>query len=75
LQKPNGENHPLGFLMSRNDFIKMISGFSINRMGRIRIHEKDLSLKNKFDNWKSFFRLLNLSHFKGDSKISNYLHV
>ncbi len=60
LQKPSGENHPLGFLMSSHDFIKMKSGFGINRMGRIRIHEKDLSAKNKFNNWKSFFRLLNL---------------
>ena len=60
LQKPNGENHPLGFLMSGNDFTKMISGFGITRLGRIRVHEKDLSLRNKFNNWKSFFRLLNL---------------
>ena len=60
LQKPSGENHPLGFLMSSNDFIEMKSGFGMNRMGRIRIHEKDLSSKNKFNNWKSFFRLLNL---------------
>ena len=61
LQKPSGENHPLGFLMPSNDFIKMKSGFGINRMGRIRIHEKDLSSKNRFDNWKRFFRLLNLA--------------
>ena len=60
LQKPCGENHPLGFLMSGNDFMKMISGFGINRMGRIRIHEKDLSSRNKFNNWKGFFRLLKL---------------
>jgi hypothetical protein len=60
LQKPSRESLPLGFLMSSNDFIKMKSGFGINRMGRIRIHEKDLSSKNKFDNWKSFFRLRNL---------------
>jgi len=60
LQKPSGDNRPLGFLMSNHDFIKMKSGFGMNRMGRIRIHEKDLSSKNKFNNWKSFFRLLNL---------------
>ena len=60
LQKPSGENHPLGFLMSSHDFIKMKSGFGINRMGRIRIQEKDLSSKNKFNNWESFFQLLNL---------------
>ena len=60
LQKPNGENYPLGFLMTSNDFMKMISGFSINRMGRIRIHERDLPSKDKFNDWKSFFRLLNI---------------
>ena len=60
LQKPSGENHPLGFLMPSNDFMKMKSGFGINRLGRIRIHEKDLSSKNKFNNWRRFFRLLDL---------------
>lgn len=59
LQKPSSENNPLGFLMSSHDFIKMKSGFGINRLGRIRIHEKDLSSKNKFNNWERFFRLLN----------------
>jgi len=60
LQKPAGENHPLGFLMSSDDFMKMKSSFGINRMGRIRIHEKDLSSKKRFNNWERFFRLLNL---------------
>ena len=60
LQKASGEDHPLGFLMSSDDFIKMKSGFGINRMGRIRIQEKDLSSKNRFNNWGSFFQLLNL---------------
>ena len=60
LQKPSRESLPSGFLMSSNDFIKMKSGFGINRLGRIRIHEKDLSSKNKFNNWESFFRLRNL---------------
>jgi hypothetical protein len=58
LQKPSGENSPLGFLISDNDFIMMMSGFSINRMGRIKIHKKDLSLKHQFDNWDGFFQLL-----------------
>ena len=62
LQNSNGEDHPFGFLMTSNDFMKMISGFSINRMGRIRIHEKDLSSRDKFNNWKSFFRLFNRIH-------------
>jgi len=61
LQKPSGENDPLGFLISGNDFIKMKSGFCINRMGQIKIHKKDLSPQNEFNNWDSFFRLLNLS--------------
>jgi len=60
LQKPSGENRPLGFLMSSNDFVEMVSRFGINRMGRIRIHEKDLASRNKFKSWESFFRLLNL---------------
>jgi hypothetical protein len=60
LQKPSGENHPLGFLMPSSDFVKMTSGFRINRMGRIKIHQKDLSSKNRFNNWESFFRLLSL---------------
>jgi len=59
LQKPSGENSPLGFLISSNDFIKMKSGFCLNRMGRIKIHKKDLSLKHQFSNWDSFFQLLN----------------
>jgi len=59
LQKPSGENHPLGFLISSSDFIKMKSGFSINRMGRIKIHKKDLPSKHQFSNWDSFFELLN----------------
>lgn len=60
LQKPSGENSPLGFLISNNDFIMMTSGSSINRMGRIKIHKKGLSLKHQFDNWDGFFQLLNL---------------
>jgi len=60
LQKPIGENRPSGFLMSSNDFVKMVSRFGMNRMGRIRIHEKDLSSRNKFNGWNNFFRLLNL---------------
>jgi hypothetical protein len=60
LQKPDGENDPMGFLISSNDFVKMKSGFGINRMGRIKIHERDLSLKNRFNNWDGFFQLLNL---------------
>ncbi len=60
LQKPSGENSPLGFLISNNDFMMMTSDSGINRMGRIKIHKRDLSLKHQFDNWDGFFQLLNL---------------
>ena len=60
LQKPSGENSPLGFLISNDDFMTMTSGSSVNRMGRIKIHKRDLSLKDQFDNWEGFFQRLNL---------------
>ena len=60
LQKPSAQDNPLGFLISSEDFMKMKSGFGINRMGRIRIHKKDLSLKTRFNSWDRFFQLLNL---------------
>ena len=56
----DGEDQPSGFLISSSDFIKMRSGFSINREGRIKIHKEDLSLRHEFKNWRSFFRLLKL---------------
>lgn len=61
LQKASGENSPLGFLISSDDFLKMKSGLGINRMGRIKIHKKDLAVENQFDSWDSFFQLLNLT--------------
>jgi hypothetical protein len=60
LQKPSGGDHPFGFLLSGNDFLKMKSGLGINRMGLIKIHKKDLPPQNEFNDWKSFFRLLKL---------------
>lgn len=60
LQKPRGEDSPLGFLISNDDFMMMTSGSSVNRMGRIKIHKRDLSLKDQFDNWEGFFQRLNL---------------
>lgn len=59
LKEPEGKNHLLGFLILGDDFIKMKAGFSMNRMGLIKIKEKDLSLKYQFNNWDSFFQLLN----------------
>jgi hypothetical protein len=60
LQKSNAENSPLGFLIPNDDFVMITSGSLMNRMGRIRIHRKELPLKNQFDNWDGFFQLLNL---------------
>jgi len=60
LKEPEGKNHLLGFLILGDDFIKMKAGFSMNRMGLIKIKEKDLSLKYEFNNWDTFFQLLNL---------------
>jgi hypothetical protein len=59
LKEPEGKNHPLGFLIPRDDFIKR-SGFVMNRMGLMRIKKKDLSLKYQFNNWDIFFQLLNV---------------
>lgn len=60
LKEPEAKNHPLGFLILGDDFIKMKAGFSMTRMGLTRIKEKDLSLKYQFNNWDTFFQLLNL---------------
>jgi hypothetical protein len=59
LKEPEGKNHPLGFLIPRDDFIKE-PGFAMNRMGLMRIKKKDLSLKYQFNNWDIFFQLLNV---------------
>jgi hypothetical protein len=59
LKEPEGKNHPLGFLIPRDDFIKK-SGFAMNRMGLMRIKKKDLSLKYRFNSWDIFFQLLNV---------------
>lgn len=60
LKEPRGKDHPLGFLIPRDDFIKMKSGFTMNRMGLIKVKEKDLPLKYQFNNWDTFFQLLSL---------------
>jgi hypothetical protein len=59
LKEPESKNHPLGFLIPRDDFIKE-SGFAMNRMGLMRIKKKDLSSKYQFINWDTFFQLLNV---------------
>jgi len=60
LREPEGKKHPLGFLIPHDDFINMKSGFRMNRIGLMKIREKDLLLKYQFNNWDTFFRLLNL---------------
>jgi hypothetical protein len=60
LKEPGSKNHPLGFLVSRGDFANMKSGFAMNRMGLMKISEKNLSLKHQFISWGTFFQLLNL---------------
>ncbi len=54
------KNQPIGFLIPGNDFTNMKSAFTLNRMGLIRIKEKDLSSKYSFNSWDSFSHLLNL---------------
>ncbi len=60
LKEPEGKNHPLGFLIPHDDFINLKSGFTMNRMGLIKIRGKDLSLKYHFNSWDPLFQLLNL---------------
>jgi hypothetical protein len=60
LKEPDGKNHPLGFLIRRDDFMKMKSDLTMNRMGLIKIKEKNLPLKYQFNNWDNFSQLLNL---------------
>ncbi len=60
LKESESKNRPLGFLVSRDDLKNIKSGFAMNRMGLMKIKEKDLSLKHQFTNWGTFFQLLNL---------------
>ena len=60
LKEPESKNRPLGFLVSRDDLKNIKSGFAMNRMGLMKIREKDLSSKHQFINWRTFFQLLNL---------------
>jgi len=60
LREPKVKDRPLGFLIPHDDFINMKSGFRMNRVGQIKIRERDLLLKYQFNNWDTFFRLLHL---------------
>jgi hypothetical protein len=60
LKECESKNRPIGFLVSRDDLKNIKSGFAINRMGLMKIKQKDLSSKYQFINWGTFFQLLNL---------------
>jgi len=60
LRKPTGKHYPLGFLITRSEFLEMKSHLSIDSKGWVKIHEKDLALSAEFYNWDTFFQLLKL---------------
>jgi len=60
LKECESKNRPSGFLVSRDDLINIKSGFAMNRMGLMKIKEKDLSSRYQFTDWGTFFQLLNL---------------
>jgi hypothetical protein len=60
LRESGGRNPPPGFLVSRDDFMKLEAGVTMNRMGVIKIKEKHLPSKYQFNTWDDFFRLLGL---------------
>ena len=55
-----GKSQPIGFFIPGDDFTNMKSVFTMTRMGLIRIKEKDLPLKYRFNSWDSVSHLLNL---------------
>ena len=60
LKEPKDSNYPLGFQIPSDDFIRMKSGFTMDRMGLVKIKQKDLSSEYQFNSWDTFFQLLNL---------------
>lgn len=60
LKEPERKDRPSGFLVSRDDLKNIKSALAMNRMGLMKIKEKDLSLKHQFIGWGTFFQLLNL---------------
>lgn len=59
LKKSRGSKYPLGFQIPSRDFIRMKSGLTMDRMGLMKIKQKDLSSKYQFNSWETFFQLLN----------------
>ena len=60
LKESESRDRPLGFFFSRDDLENLKSGFIMNRMGLMKIRQRDLSLEHQFIDWGSFFQLLNL---------------
>ena len=60
LKEPEDSNNPLGFQIPSDDFIRMKSDFAMDRMGLVKIKQKDLSSEYQFNSWDTFFQLLNL---------------
>jgi hypothetical protein len=60
LRETEDKNRPLGFLIRRDDFMKMKVGFALNRMGLIKIKGEKLSSKYQFSDWDNLFQLLDL---------------
>ena len=60
LKEPKDSNTPLGFQIPSDDFIRMKSGFTMDRMGLVKIKQKDLSSEYQFNSWDPLFQLLTL---------------
>jgi len=54
LKESESRDRPLGFLFSRDDLENIKSVFVMNRMGLMKIKQKDLSLKHQFIDWTLF---------------------
>jgi hypothetical protein len=60
LERPLGRNYPLGYVLVKNEFLKLKPELSIDHNLEIKIEKKHLSLKYRFHNWDTFFQLLEL---------------
>jgi hypothetical protein len=60
LKEPKDNNYPLGFQIPSDDFMRMKSGFTMDRMGLVKIKQNNLSSEYQFNSWDTFFQLLNL---------------
>jgi hypothetical protein len=60
LKERKDGNYPLGFQIPSDEFIRMKSSFTMDRMGLVKIKQKDLSSEYQFNSWDTFFQLLNL---------------